>query len=111
MSSFEPNEEKLAKALREAEGRREVFIPRGVDDRVLHAARGHFEKPRVPQWRRVLRWAIVCSIVVLAFLGRGKADGDLNRDGEVNIADAMLMARAGNFEKAEEIARLAVRIE
>lgn len=110
MSAFEPDEEKLARALREAEGRREVFTPRGVDDRVLNAARGHFEKPRARGWWPVMRWAAVCGVGLAIFWGRTEKD-DLNRDGEVNIADAMLLARSGNFEKAEKIARVAVRVE
>ena len=102
----EPNAPaKLVAALKEPPSRR-VFVPTVVDHTIFAAARRHLAQPE--QGRRSwlsswLRWpAFATALVLLAGLGyliirsqpaREFAREDINRDGQVDILDALQLAR------------------
>ncbi|MBI1195926.1 MAG: hypothetical protein GC138_08775 [Gammaproteobacteria bacterium] len=137
----EENHPKLEKALR-ALAKEEIFVPRERDERMLGAIRAHFEeptavvsdRPRLARRRTPSVWqhwlplaaAIVIAGLILYFARPTERQmADLNRDGTVDVIDALLMAKEVQRGKgsdinhdqkidardAEEIATLAVRLE
>ena len=95
---------RLVAALKEPPSRR-VFVPPTVDQAVLAAARRHLAKPRRPGFggfRFRLPWpALATAGLVLAAIGyflmrptpTHFAREDVNRDGRVDILDAVALAR------------------
>jgi len=96
---------KLVAALKEPPSRR-VFVPSSVDAAVLHAARQHFAQPtrtRSSLFHSWLAWpAVATTALVLVgfgyFLFRQDestrfAREDVNHDGQVDILDALQLAR------------------
>jgi hypothetical protein len=104
MNSPEPNEQKLerfARALRDAEQNRCVFVAPTIDEAILKQARKRFERP---QPRRSFRFwfgwvgaaAAVSLLVFLTPLSQTPvaAREDINGDGKVDILDALALAKA-----------------
>ena len=105
MSSPEEKMEKLAEALRKADERRNIFIPPAVDGAILKAARAHLaeEPKRRPFGFRnwfALGTATALIAAMIFLLPRMKtpvlAREDINRDGQVDILDAMALAKSLN---------------
>jgi hypothetical protein len=103
MSSPEQKMEKLVEALRKAEERRNIFVPPAVDGAILKAAREHLTKE--PQGRPFGFWnwfalgtATALIALTILLLPRMKtpvfAREDINRDGQVDILDAMALAKS-----------------
>src|SRR5262245_56651337 len=106
MSSPEPTEEKLqrfASALREAEEKRRIFVPPTLDGAILKQAREHLTGE--PKGRPFGFWywlalgtatALIAAMIFL--LPRVKtpaiAREDINRDGHVDILDALALAKS-----------------
>jgi hypothetical protein len=106
MSSPEPNDQKLerfARALRNAEESRRVFVPPTMDEAILKQARERFEgKPKRPpfqfwNWLAVAGAAALIAILIF-ILPRTKpavaAREDINGDGQVDILDALALAKS-----------------
>jgi hypothetical protein len=97
MSSPEPNDEKLerfARALRNAEESRRVFVPPTMDEAILKQARerleGKAKRPPFRFWNWMALAGAAALIVILIFiLPRTKpaviAREDINGDGQVDI--------------------------
>ena len=100
MSSPDPIEKKfqaLADALRQAEARQPVFVPPTLDEAILRQARAHFQKPspRQPWNLRLFSFltTATAAIALAIFLNRPAfAPEDINRDGQVDILDALALA-------------------
>ena len=106
MSSPERNEEKLqrfARAMREAEEKRRIFVPPTLDEAIVKQAREHLTGE--PKGRRFGFWnwfalgtATALIAVMIFILPRIKtpviAREDINRDGQVDIVDAMALAKS-----------------
>jgi hypothetical protein len=81
-----------------------VFIPPSVDQRILSAARRHLEKAKPSRGLRLfpgLVWPALAAVLVVAlWIGHlllsdnatRYARYDLNRDGQVDVVDALLLA-------------------
>ncbi|HEY7118685.1 MAG TPA: dockerin type I domain-containing protein [Tepidisphaeraceae bacterium] len=92
----------LVDALRAAYGRRPE-IPSGVDDAILSAARDQFARRR--RMRMAIRWGAAAATGLAAVLAlvvflhrplhpsRPIARGDINADGQLNMVDALALAR------------------
>jgi hypothetical protein len=106
MSSPDENDkryEALGEALRRAEERARIFVPPTLEEAILKNAREHFEgaptNPRV-SWRRWWIFGVPAfAAIVIAFLvfnhrAPQLAREDINRDGRVDILDALALARA-----------------
>ena len=100
---------KLVSTLRRA-SERPVFVPRAIDDRILHAAAQHLQKPVRTSfnWLRLVRWGTAAAALALLALltshlfRRPSPNGsqnatfareDINHDGRVDILDAFALAR------------------
>jgi hypothetical protein len=113
MSLPDPSEKRfasLAKALREAEERRTIFVPPTLDEAILKEARRHFEgepqrKATAPRLYFYWRWLLGGALAVLALClilfapfarktGAVAAREDINGDGRVDILDALALAKA-----------------
>ncbi len=112
MSSPEENDkrhEALGKALREAEERTRVFVPRTLDETILKEAREHFQGPPASApafWSaRAMRrfWivgiptfatAIIFAFILINHRAPQLAREDINGDGRVDILDALALAKA-----------------
>jgi hypothetical protein len=100
-SPEEKQHERLAQALREASQKKPIFVPPTLDEAILKQARAHFEpkkkEPR-PIWLRWLEPAfaviVVCGIFLFFQPPKKFAREDLNRDGRVDILDALTLAKA-----------------
>ena len=107
--------EKLRKALRGL-SRTEVFVPRTVDETIIKAARKRLSPPpgkaRLPRRKGRLshRWLpLAASIIISALIlytswlrsSRNSFESlaDMNRDGQVDIRDALLVARKIDAEE------------
>ena len=108
--------EGFAKRLREGVSPR-VEVPRSVDQRVLGAAHAHLTRRRT----RLFTWSaaaavLVMGVSVLVYTNRPApesfAAADVNRYHEVNILDALTLAKHGDDPaRVDDVANLAVRIE
>ena len=103
MSTPEQKMEKLAEALRKAEERRNIFVPPAVNGAILKAAREHLtEEPKgrpFGLWNWFALGTATALIALMIFLlPRVKtpvfAREDINRDGQVDILDAMALAKS-----------------
>ena len=101
ISPEEQKHERLAKALRDASERKRIFVPPTLDEAILKEAREHFEpkkKTSRPLWLRWLEPAlaviILCGIFLLLQPPKKYAREDLNRDGRIDILDALTLAKA-----------------
>jgi hypothetical protein len=107
MSSPEPTDEKLerfARALRNAEESRRVFVPPALDEAILKQARDHFTSKPEPTKFRFRNWVALAGATALIaiaifILPRSKptattARHDINRDGQVDILDAFALAKS-----------------
>jgi hypothetical protein len=103
MSSPEHKLDQLAEALRKAEERRNLFIPPALDQTILKHAREHLTgEPKGGPfgfWNWFALSTATALIVLMIFLlPRTKtpviAREDINRDGQVDILDAMSLARS-----------------
>lgn len=103
MSSPEEKMDQLAQSLRKAEERRNLFIPPALDCAILKEAREHLTGE--PKGRPFGFWnwftlgtAVAAIALILLLLPRMKmpaiAREDINRDGHVDILDAMALAKA-----------------
>jgi hypothetical protein len=130
---------RLVSALRDL-GKTRVFVPPQVDAAILREARKHLSQTasRRFAWNRWQPWtAVAASLVLLAWLTQalfrpgGKdsfAREDINRDGRVDILDALTLARrvessspppdldlngdgVVNRKDADAIARVAVKLK
>lgn len=94
--------EPLADALRSAYAHR-VEIPQRIDESVFSAARAKFDHRR--RLRMLVRWgsgvaAGLAAVIALAVVlhrptapAKAVAKGDVNADGQVNMVDALVLAR------------------
>ncbi len=108
--------EGFAKRLREGVSPR-VSVPASVDQRVLTGARVHLTRRRT----RVFTWSaaaavLVMGVSVMLYTNHAKpesfAAADVNCDHEVNILDALALARQGDdARRVDQIVEQAVRIE
>jgi hypothetical protein len=105
----------FAKRLREGVSPR-VSVPASVDQRVLTGARVHLTRRRT----RLFAWSaaavLVMGVSIMLYTNHAQpesfAAADVNRDHEVNILDALALARQGDDpRRVDEIAEQAVRIE
>jgi RecB family exonuclease len=107
MSSPEPTDEKLerfARALRNAEESRHVFVPPTLDEAILKQARNQFASKPEPRTFRFWNWlalagAAALIAIAIFILPRSKftattAREDINRDGQVDILDAFALAKS-----------------
>lgn len=103
MSSPEHKLDQLAEALRKAEERRTLFVPPALDQTILKQAREHLTaEPRGRPfgfWNWFALSTATALIVLMSFLfPRVKtpsvARADINRDGQVDILDAMALAKS-----------------
>jgi hypothetical protein len=106
MSSPEPNEEKLerlARALRNAEEGHSIFVPPTLDEAILKQAQQHLRGTKRRRGFRFFPWlalpAAMALIVILIFLiphtkTRTFVREDINGDGQVDILDALTLAKA-----------------
>ena len=92
MMNDEQVPDRLIAALREVDKGR-VFVPAELDEAILAKARGNLARRR----RRSVPWLAAAAAVILAalvmFRPAPKAREDVNRDGRVDIRDALLLAR------------------
>jgi len=99
----EPQAAKLAAALKKLP-RERIFVPPYVDDSVLKAARKHLEHTSAPRWKGFGRWMLWPAFALLVLVGwlahtlttreqEAFAREDVNRDGRVDIVDALVLAR------------------
>jgi len=131
MSSPDPKEkklEKLGRALRKADAARKMFVPPTRDEAILKQARAHFEahsreeriRPTsiffpnlIRHWRSLLGGTAIGCIVIGVLLFQGKnvaprggaakfAREDVNRDGQVDILDAMTLAKLAEGKGAPD---------
>ena len=87
--------------------KRPVFIPRTVDEAILHSARRHLGRPKKAsfRWSLIVRWAagVAALLAMLTITPRlfKKASlvpgsrfviEDVNQDGQVDILDAFALA-------------------
>lgn len=85
--------ERLIAALREADKGR-IFVPPELDAAIMERAKANLARQRS---RRIIPWfaaaaaALIAAAVIL--LSGPKAREDINRDGRVDIRDALLLAR------------------
>jgi len=91
----------LAQALREAYTHRSS-IPAGVEDSILAQAHEKFARRRrlrlIARWGTGLAAGLAATIVLVVWLHHPKpvqnfAKGDINRDGQVNMIDALVLAK------------------
>ena len=106
MSSPEPTDEKLerfARALRNAEENRRVFVPPTLDEAILKQARERFGAKQKFNPFRFWNWlagAGVAALIAIAvfIFPRTKptttAREDINGDGQVDILDAFALAKS-----------------
>src|SRR4051794_9068636 len=93
MANDDKGSERLVAALREADKGR-VFVPPEVDAAILARAKANlvFRRKRV-----VLPWFAAAAAIVIAGLvmltPKASLREDVNRDGRVDIRDALLLAR------------------
>ena len=103
MSSPEHKLDQLAESLRQAEESRNIFVPPALDREILKQAREHLTGE--PKGRPFGFWnwfalstATALIAVMIFLLPRMKtpaiAREDINRDGQVDILDAMALAKA-----------------
>ena len=106
MSSPEPTDEKLerfARALRNAEENRRVFVPPTVDEAILKKARERFGAKQNPNPFRFWNWLAVAGVAALIAIAififprtkpAATAREDINGDGHVDILDAFALAKS-----------------
>jgi hypothetical protein len=135
MNAPESNEKKLealAEALRKAEARQNVFVPKTVDDAILKGAQRHFVGVGMVAWQRrfllslffnpqrrlATLYCILAGLVPLLFViskepAKKFTQEDINRDGQVDILDAMALARRAGSSSSEvnAVALSAVRLK
>lgn len=102
MNSNEPKYSRLAEALRKSEPA--IFVPPSIDDAILKHARQriqgeHSERPAFPWhvlWRTIFASLAVIVLLLSVSLRHRKqfAREDINRDGQIDILDAMALAKA-----------------
>jgi hypothetical protein len=103
MSSPEHKLDQFAEALRKAEERRNLFVPPALDQTILKQAREHLTTE--PKARAFGFWnwfalstATALIALMIFLLPRMKtpaiAREDINRDGHVDILDAMALAKS-----------------
>lgn len=103
MSSPEHKLDQLAESLRKAEERRNLFVPPALDREILKQAREHLTGE--PKGRPFGFWnwfalstATALIALLIFLLPRFKtptvAREDINRDGQVDILDAMALAKS-----------------
>lgn len=96
---------KLERALQEL-GKDELFIPPQIDGKVRQAVEAHFAKTgrTIPIWHRWVAVAAVLTVLLTGLIfqfGRWKEAGsitvaggrDINRDGVVDVLDAIVLGR------------------
>ena len=93
---------KLAEALRDLQKER-VFVPQEVDAKILADAREHLKDKRgrivsLPKWMALAAaFILLCGVAFVLLQQRSPvpqfAAEDINHDGEVNILDALALAR------------------
>jgi len=128
MNSHDDNEAKyeaLGSALRKAEERRRTFVPPTLDEAILKQARAHFggserREPRGSFWWSWILGASLAAIALCFVLLRPNAEKprafakeDINHDGQVDILDAMTLAKTGtaSASEVEALALAAVRLD
>ena len=86
------------------------MITARVDREIRAAARAHFAARRRPAGLRRSGWAALAASVLVAVLvlqrqapvpDEGTLYGDLDRSGQVDIADVLVAARTGNASRSE----------
>ncbi len=68
-------------------------VPREIDDAILAYARRELTRPKA---RRVARWlaaAAAAALIAVVMLTRGGTAQDIDRNGRVDILDALVLAR------------------
>jgi hypothetical protein len=91
---------KLAEALRAFQKQR-VLVPPQVDEKILAAAREHFQQQQKRKIISFPRWtALAASVALVSGLiyfsqtrNQNYAAEDINRDGAVDILDAFVLAK------------------
>ena len=106
MSSPEHKLDQLAESLRKAEERRNLFVPPALEHSILKQAREHLTSGPANTKRRPFRFwnwfalstASALVVLLIFLLPRFKtpviAREDINRDGQVDILDAMALAKS-----------------
>lgn len=103
MSSPEDKLDQLAKSLRKEEERRNIFVPPALDREIVKQAREHLTGE--PKGRPFGFWnwfalstatALIVAMIFLLprFRTHAIAREDINRDGQVDILDAMALAKS-----------------
>lgn len=81
----------------------ELFVPRTVDEAVLRASRRHLDRRAGIRWswrRWLVGLSAATAVIVVALLSWERpgpaawAREDVNRDGRVDIVDALVLARS-----------------
>jgi hypothetical protein len=131
MDSPEPNEKKLkglATALRKADDNQQTFVPSAIDDAILRQARDHFATAQPTKnrwdfaglpsfWRMILGGAAIAVLPLAIFLLQTSqktpapqfAREDINRDGQVDILDAMALAKLAQANPGRKITETDIR--
>ena len=106
MSSPEPTDEKLerfARALRDAEENRRVFVPPTLDQAILKQAQERFSPKQKPNPFRFWNWLALAGVAALIAIAififprtrpAATAREDINGDGRVDILDALALAKS-----------------
>lgn len=92
MANYDQLPEKVIAALRDADKAR-VLVPIDLDAAILNKAKANIVRRR----RRIVPWLAAAAALIIGALvmlqPTAKAREDVNRDGRVDIRDALLLAR------------------
>lgn len=92
MANDEQVPEQVIAALREADKGR-VLVPSALDEAILAKAKANLVRRRQ---HRIVPWLAAAAVMIAAlvmFMPGPKAREDVNRDGRVDVRDALLLAR------------------